>query len=305
MNAYESNANACSLLEAFYKTTVAVNFAIRRKTEEGAVGCVVTSRDQSERFVGRRIGRIPKWGTSKQYLRVGIVFWHAIELALDATVDQSPVLIFTCWSDCEVDKARGAYFEVKTRIQGKMGTSRVEFKYKKNDSRFDLANRVAKKCLDSEPIWTPEHSTEVLGQAVERKTKASPLEGRLLQALLSFFPEPYVFAEAGQRYAAQRAVNGGVLVPQFPVTAGCRRDPEWGFTVENRYFLDFAIISGQQRLCVEVDGAEYHTKAEDKAKDAERERNLRSVGWQVVRFKGTEVFQDVEACARKIMEKIR
>jgi len=46
------------------------------------------------------------------------------------------------------------------------------------------------------------------------------------------------------------------------------------------YFVDFAIVKA--RLIIEVDGS-VHNQAEIKARDAERQAYLESVGWKVLR----------------------
>ena len=66
------------------------------------------------------------------------------------------------------------------------------------------------------------------------------------------------------------------------------------------YRLDFAIPV--LSIAVEVDGADYHSTPAQKAKDARRDAFLRREGWTVIRFTGSQVYQDAERCARIVAE---
>jgi hypothetical protein len=64
-----------------------------------------------------------------------------------------------------------------------------------------------------------------------------------------------------------------------------------------KYRVDFASISN--KIFVELDGHDTHKSKEHRTYDAQRDRNLRLDGWQVIRFTGTEVYADVLGCVRK------
>ncbi len=56
------------------------------------------------------------------------------------------------------------------------------------------------------------------------------------------------------------------------------------------------------KLAVELDGARYHTSAEDRRKDLARDTALAAVGWVVLRFTYAEVLRDPEGVRAKILE---
>lgn len=65
----------------------------------------------------------------------------------------------------------------------------------------------------------------------------------------------------------------------------------------SRIHVDFAIPSA--KIAVECDGYRYHR---DHDRDAARDAFLKSQGWTVLRFTGTQIRADPQACARRIYE---
>ena len=61
------------------------------------------------------------------------------------------------------------------------------------------------------------------------------------------------------------------------------------------YFADFACVA--QRVVIEIDGG-YHDLVGEA--DLQRQTDLQSMGWRVIRFSDVEVEEDVEAVARSI-----
>ena len=53
-------------------------------------------------------------------------------------------------------------------------------------------------------------------------------------------------------------------------------------------------------MAIEIDGHEFHKTKEQRTKDTKRERYLQSKGWQVVRFTGTEIFENVYGCVEEV-----
>lgn len=53
---------------------------------------------------------------------------------------------------------------------------------------------------------------------------------------------------------------------------------------------------------VEIDGHDYHHTKEQREKDYKKTRYLQKHGYTVVRFMGTEVFLDAEACVLELDE---
>ena len=66
------------------------------------------------------------------------------------------------------------------------------------------------------------------------------------------------------------------------------------------YCLDFGIFCKKGNIDLECDGEKYHTLPEALAKDRERNNELTSYGWQVLRFSGKEINRTLDNCFVKI-----
>lgn len=64
-------------------------------------------------------------------------------------------------------------------------------------------------------------------------------------------------------------------------------------------FVDFAILSS--RLVIEADGEYWHR---NKDKDAQREKIIKSQGWRILRFSGTQIKKNIESCLADIQNAI-
>lgn len=80
------------------------------------------------------------------------------------------------------------------------------------------------------------------------------------------------------------------VVAQLPVTCG-----------EKNYRLDFAVTHA--RIAVEVDGHDFHERTKEQAaRDKSRDRALQAEGWRVLRFTGSEVWNDPRRCAKEVAQ---
>jgi very-short-patch-repair endonuclease len=81
--------------------------------------------------------------------------------------------------------------------------------------------------------------------------------------------------------------------------AGLRPVPQ--YSVE-QYLLDFAIIIGDRKLNVEVDGEYYHRNwdSESCRRDQLRSQRLIELGWDVMRFWVYQVRDDLPACVARV-----
>lgn len=68
------------------------------------------------------------------------------------------------------------------------------------------------------------------------------------------------------------------------------------------YCLDFGIFCRKGNIDVECDGERYHTLPDALAKDRERNNQLTSHGWRVLRFSGRQINQNLQDCC-KIIER--
>ena len=70
--------------------------------------------------------------------------------------------------------------------------------------------------------------------------------------------------------------------------------------------LDMAIITPSIKLDIEVDGVRYHTSdtGERKMDDIFRDLQIEGAGWIVMRFWVSEIQEDINACIKRIQEKL-
>jgi very-short-patch-repair endonuclease len=68
--------------------------------------------------------------------------------------------------------------------------------------------------------------------------------------------------------------------------------------VIGNYRADFALPN--HKIAIEIDGHDYHKTREQRTHDARRERYLQLQGWRVIRFTGTEIFENVIACVEEV-----
>ena len=70
------------------------------------------------------------------------------------------------------------------------------------------------------------------------------------------------------------------------------------------YRVDFELINHKdKKIIVECDGHEFHQKSKQQIeKDNQRERDLKKLGYEVVRFSGSEIFKDAEKCVEDLLD---
>lgn len=66
------------------------------------------------------------------------------------------------------------------------------------------------------------------------------------------------------------------------------------------YCLDFGIFCSKGKIDLECDGEEYHSSPIALANDRERNNELTSHGWQVIRFSGKEINRTMDNCFVKV-----
>lgn len=72
-----------------------------------------------------------------------------------------------------------------------------------------------------------------------------------------------------------------------------------------KYCLDFGIFCKKGNIDLECDGEKYHTLPAALVKDRERNNELTSYGWRVLRFSGKEINQAMDSCLAKIKRTIK
>jgi len=74
---------------------------------------------------------------------------------------------------------------------------------------------------------------------------------------------------------------------------------------KRRYCLDFGIYCKKGRVDVECDGEAFHSSKVNIKRDRDRNNELTSYGWSVLRFSGSEINQAPEECVKKVKRTIK
>jgi very-short-patch-repair endonuclease len=119
----------------------------------------------------------------------------------------------------------------------------------------------------------------------------SPIENLLGAAVLEMFERAGVRLTLCNADRLEGAPDGLLLVPQF----------RWGY-----YRSDWAIVVARPlgALLIECDGRDFHSSPEQKAHDAKKDRAALDRGYLTMRFTGSEIFRNADACALKIYDAI-
>lgn len=124
----------------------------------------------------------------------------------------------------------------------------------------------------------------------------SPIEARFLEA----------FCEA--------ALEANYYVGSAP-KAGDRNDMTDTIGVQpqkvlDQYRLDFAVLFNFQgeylQIAIECDGHAFHERTRQQAaRDKRRDRALNALGYETLRFAGSEIFGDAGKCAAEVINRIQ
>jgi very-short-patch-repair endonuclease len=172
-----------------------------------------------------------------------------------------------------------------------------------------IDEKAAKAYLEGEADFFEEFE-EVYPAAVQRKQRIlehirtqfdhaaanlceSPIEQLLLAALLwigyGYRGAPVEMWDCTMPFGIPR--TDVVIAPQYQI---------------EKHRVDFAIfINGvaneEIKIVVECDGHDFHEKTKEQAaRDKRRDRDLQIAGWKVLRFTGSEIWRDHQACADQV-----
>lgn len=77
------------------------------------------------------------------------------------------------------------------------------------------------------------------------------------------------------------------------------------FDTTKPYCLDMAIFCKDGNLNIECDGEKYHSSQNMIIKDRQRNNDLTTIGWSILRFSGKEINQDIQTCIKQIKKTIK
>lgn len=67
------------------------------------------------------------------------------------------------------------------------------------------------------------------------------------------------------------------------------------------YYLDIALVDGEYKLDVEVDGRQHRILPSQRAKDIVRDHRLKANGWRVLRIDVSDIIADSSSCVDKVI----
>ena len=134
--------------------------------------------------------------------------------------------------------------------------------------------------LDVEP--TPPAPSPLDALFAAGDVAESPIEHRMLRAIIL---RGVTRSAHGQERIAE--IGSALLYAQLPI---------------GQYRVDIALTDGIARLVVECDGRAYHSNEAQLLADRRRDRGLTLAGWRVIRFSGSEICKNADACAAEALE---
>jgi very-short-patch-repair endonuclease len=119
----------------------------------------------------------------------------------------------------------------------------------------------------------------------------SPIEVQMGAAILTFFERAGHPLRLCKMLDLKNLPNELVLVPQFA----------WSY-----YRSDWAILNPtlQGALLIECDGKDFHSSAEQRKHDWQKDANAHDRGYLTMRFTGSQIFRDADGCAQKIYDSV-
>jgi very-short-patch-repair endonuclease len=79
----------------------------------------------------------------------------------------------------------------------------------------------------------------------------------------------------------------------------------WIQGTDRRYRVDFLVFHDGRSVAVELDGHDYHKTKEQRSRDAERDRWLAARKVETLRWTGSQVFADPQACVSELLNVLR
>ena len=76
------------------------------------------------------------------------------------------------------------------------------------------------------------------------------------------------------------------------------RTEGWAFKRSVEILVRFAVP--ERKVAIERDGHEFPKTKQQRTRDAQRDRFVSEEGWTILRFTGSEVFQDADECIKQV-----
>lgn len=171
--------------------------------------------------------------------------------------------------------------------------SDIVFAWLDSDDAYGTLVELGLAAANSKPIWiaTPEFNHEMwfaynLAQKVEEHPTAKQALWEMTEQLREISVYDSLIESPIEKMFWEIAKNKiPNFVPQVEI---------------GPYRADFAFTD--RKILVELDGHDYHKTKEQRTHDAKRDRYLQENGWQVIRFTGSEVYRNTDACIEQTVK---
>lgn len=147
--------------------------------------------------------------------------------------------------------------------------------------------------------FEPKALARVTADAIDRinhciqvsPTSDSPIETTIGAAILMFFDRAGLTLKLCKMIDLRSAPDALLLVPQFA----------WSY-----YRSDWAILNPKREgaLLIECDGKDFHSSAEQRKHDWQKDANAHDRGYLTMRFTGSQIHKDADGCAQKIFDAV-
>lgn len=79
-------------------------------------------------------------------------------------------------------------------------------------------------------------------------------------------------------------------------------------TENKKYRVDFTLremdTNKELKVVIECDGYEYHSSSKQMARDNQRQRDLENAGYTIIRFSGSEIYNDPVKCVYETLKRL-
>jgi very-short-patch-repair endonuclease len=162
----------------------------------------------------------------------------------------------------------------------------------------------------------PWHSSDYL--LIKRVSRSTPVEGEICRRLGEKHPmkaaatleDVPVGYSAGEVGLIEK--DGYLLTPiELPFYDALRETgltfavQPWIQGTDRRYRVDFLVFHDGRSVAVELDGHDWHKTKEQRGKDAERDRWFKARKIETLRWTGSQVFADAQACVVELQDVLR
>lgn len=126
-------------------------------------------------------------------------------------------------------------------------------------------------------------------------------EGDIRKTLLDYATNPEAFEQTIEEIEKKAESPFEEAVAKGLVARGYHIRQQWKV---GAYRLDIVVIYRENKIAIECDGDRYHSSEAQIRSDMERQTILERIGWQFIRIRGSEFFNDTEQTMNHVCEQL-